>query len=273
MDRYAIYLRKSRADLELEAQGKFETLKLHEERLLKLAAQKELYIDRIYKELISGDSISSRPEMQALLKAVENHEFKGVLVTEVSRLARGDSKDQGTVLETFKNSKTLIVTPEKTYDPTSEMDEDFFDFSLFMARQEYKFIKRRMQASIKQLREQGCWLSTYPPYGYDKGKRTLIPNEHADVVRRIFHDFASGITTSQIAQNLYHEGIPSAKGGIWDAPTIRNLLRNEAYCGVLVRPFFRSSKRPRQHTARPIIRRLNTRLNGGSRSPWAYRRS
>lgn len=242
MENYAIYLRKSRADIELEKQGQFETLKLHEERLLKLAEQRQYFISEIYRELVSGDSISNRPEMQRLLDAVRERKYTGVLVTEVSRLARGDSRDQGIVTEAFRDSQTLIITPDKIYDPTSELDEDFFDFSLFMARQEYKYIKRRMQAATKQLREQGCWLSTFPPYGYDKIPHSLIPNDHAEVVRRIFRECIAGETTSQIANHLLHDGIPTAKGGIWDAPTIRNLLRNEAYCGILVLNKVRTKK-------------------------------
>ncbi|MBQ9436705.1 MAG: recombinase family protein, partial [Lachnospiraceae bacterium] len=242
MDKYAIYLRKSRADLEAEKQGQFETLRLHQERLTALAEQRQYNIVKTYRELVSGDSIAARPEMQALLKAVEKGEYTGVLVTEVSRLARGDTKDQGTVSEAFKESGTLIITPDKIYDPQSPQDEDFFDFSLFMARQEYKYIRRRMQASINQLREQGKWLATYPPYGYDKIKHSLRPNDKAPVVQRIFADFISGKSSEQIAVQLLRENIPSAKGGIWDSATIVNLLHNEAYCGISVLHKIRKKK-------------------------------
>lgn len=241
MQKYAIYLRKSRADIEAEKQGQFETLRLHEDRLTLLAEQRQYFISKIYREIVSGDSIAARPQMQALLQAVQNGEYTGVLVTEVSRLARGDTKDQGTVSEAFKESGTLIITPDKTYDPESPQDEDFFDFSLFMARQEYKYIRRRMQASIRQLREQGKWLATYPPYGYDKIKHSLIPNEKAPIVQRIFSEWISGKTSEQIALLLFRENIPSAKGGIWDAATIIKLLRNEAYCGIAV--LYKSKKK------------------------------
>ena len=42
MEEYAIYLRKSRADIELEAKGEGETLARHENMLIELANKKKL---------------------------------------------------------------------------------------------------------------------------------------------------------------------------------------------------------------------------------------
>ena len=87
----AMYLRKSRADLEAEARGAFETLRTHEERLTKVAQDRGLVVGEIYRELVSGDTIAARPEMQRLLRDVRAGRWAGVIVTEISRLARGDT--------------------------------------------------------------------------------------------------------------------------------------------------------------------------------------
>lgn len=231
MDKYAIYLRKSRADLELEAIGKFETLRLHEERLTALAEKKQLVVFEVFRELVSGDSIASRPEMQRLLEKVRAGVFKGVLVTEVSRLARGDGIDQGTVSQAFRESGTLIITPEKVYDPTSPLDEDFFDFSLFMARQEYKFIRRRMMSAKNQLREQGYWIVSLPPFGYEKkDKRTLVPVEPAaSFVRWAFVQRAAGASYYSIFSRAQSEGF------LESLTSVKRMLTNPAYKGILKR--------------------------------------
>ena len=116
MERYAIYLRKSRADIELEAIEKMETLKRHKKILLELAYKKHIHVDDndIYEEIVSGETIAARPQMQKLLKAVYQKTYRGVLVVEIERLARGDTRDQGEVAEAFKYSNTLIITPTKT---------------------------------------------------------------------------------------------------------------------------------------------------------------
>ena len=96
---YLIYLRKSRADQEAELRGEGETLARHEKALLELARRQHLPIADIYREVVSGETIASRPMMQQLLSEVEQGVWDGVLVMEVERLARGDTIDQGIVVQ------------------------------------------------------------------------------------------------------------------------------------------------------------------------------
>ena len=122
-NRYAMYLRKSRKDLELEEQEEGETLSRH----LKI-------LEDLCKEVVSGETISDRPEIQKMLSKVNIGYYKGVLVVEIERLARGDSIDQGTILRSFKLSDTKIITPIKTYNFEDEVDEEYLEFGLFMSR-------------------------------------------------------------------------------------------------------------------------------------------
>ena len=171
MKQYLMYLRKSRKDRDLELQtGSFDTLQRHRDALLALAKQRGYSIAHIYEEVVSGDSIAARPEMQKLLTAEETGTFEGVLVMEVPRLARGNTKDQGVVAETFQYSGTKIITPEKIYDPADEADEEYFEFGLFMSRREYKAINRRLQRGRMSSLSEGKYIAGTPPYGYRKVK-------------------------------------------------------------------------------------------------------
>lgn len=64
---YDIYLRKSRADRDAEANGGGDTLLRHRTALLELARRMDLTIFHIFEEVVSGESIANRPEMQKLL--------------------------------------------------------------------------------------------------------------------------------------------------------------------------------------------------------------
>lgn len=145
-DKYCIYLRKSRADLEAEARGEADVLVTHRKNLLELAESRGYTIGKIYEEIVSGDTIAARPEMQKLLREVESRNWCGVLVHDIERLARGDSIDQGIVTRAFKFSSTYIITPGKVFDPNNYYDEEHLEFDLFMSRREYKMINRRLQA-------------------------------------------------------------------------------------------------------------------------------
>ena len=159
----AMYLRKSRADKEAEARGEGETLSRHQDILTALAAKMGLTIGAIYKELVSGETIAARPKMQQLLLEVMQGKWDSVIVMEVERLARGDTKDQGTVAEAFKFSGTKIITPAKTYDPSNEFDEEYFEFNLFMSRREYKTINRRIQTGRTAAFRDGWYIAGTAP--------------------------------------------------------------------------------------------------------------
>lgn len=235
-----IYLRKSRADEEAEQHGAGDTLARHREELYALAKRLGLHIDACYEEVVSGDTIAARPQMQRLLSEVGDGKWGNVLVMEISRLARGDTIDQGIVARAFKFSGTRIITPTKTYEPDNEMDEEYFEFSLFMSRQEYKFIRRRMQMGRQASKQEGKFTGSVAPYGYQRHKLprekgyTLVQDpETAPVVRKIFDWFLyEGLNQHQIACRLNAEGIPSAQQKKWTTASIRDLVKNPHYAGL-----------------------------------------
>lgn len=243
---YCIYLRKSRADLEAEALGAGDTLKRHEATLTALALARGIHVTHIYREIVSGDTISARPQMQQMLADVERQRWDGVLCMEIERLARGDTVDQGIVAQTFKYTDTLIITPQKVYDPNNDMDEEYFEFSLFMARREYKTIKRRLMAGrIASVRE-GNYMSPKPTYGYDRVRtegrgarwKLVINPDEAAIVRNIFDWYENGMEgrdagAQAISNRLNAMGLRTAEGKAFYPSGIRAILHNVTYTGAL----------------------------------------
>lgn len=242
---YAIYLRKSRADLEAEARGEGETLARHRKQLLDLANVRRLPIGEIYEEIVSGDTIADRPQMQALLRDVEAGRWEGVLVVDVDRLGRGDSIDQGTILKTFKYSGTKIITVYKTYDPNNEIDEEFFEFNQQIARSEYRRIKRRMWAGRVASAREGKYQSPKPPFGYarkklvgQKGWSLEIVPDQADAVRMIYEVYLHGeggesVGMNRIAQLVNNMGFKTIGGLDFTRSEIRTILTNPVYIGKI----------------------------------------
>ncbi len=238
-DTYCMYLRKSRADLDAEARGEGETLARHQSMLTELAKRQNLSVIKIYREIVSGDSISARPQMQCLLSDMADGRYAGVLVVEVERLARGDTIDQGIVAQAFRESNTKIITPAKTYDPQNEFDEEYFEFSLFMSRREYKTIKRRMAAGRIEAVKEGNYICSRVPYGYKKinpepkiHTLEIVPAE-AEVIRRIYELYLSGKGAKAIAGELNRLGIRPQKSEYWENPSIKKILANPLYCGKI----------------------------------------
>ncbi len=197
MEHYAIYLRKSRKDMEAEQQGAGETVARHRKILNDFASKHNMIISKEYKEIVSGESIASRPVIQELLSDVEKGIWTGILVVEVERLARGDTMDQGLVSQTFKYSNTKIITPLKTYDPNNEFDEEYFEFGLFMSRREYKTITRRLHNGKLSSIKEGKFIAPQSAYGYEKYKLkgqkgySLKVNEKEAKAVRLIYDMYS----------------------------------------------------------------------------------
>lgn len=237
MERVAIYLRKSRADIEAEQRGEGETLTKHKKALLKHAQKNNLNIVRIREEIVSGESLAHRPQMIELLKEVENGEYDAVLCMDMDRLGRGNMQEQGLILETFRQSKTKIITPRKTYDLTDEWDEEYTEFETFMARRELKLITRRMQGGRVRSVEDGNYIATRPPYGYvikeGDGYRTLEPHpEQAPVVKLIFHLYTEkNMGSNKIATELNRLGYTTYTGIEWKSASVLNILKNAVYAG------------------------------------------
>lgn len=250
---FCIYLRKSRKDLEAEQQGAGETLARHKRTLLELAAQRNHPIEKIYQEIVSGDSIAERPLMQQLLADVQAGRWDGVYTMEVERLARGDTIDQGIVAQTFQYSDTLIITPMRTYNPANEADAEYFEFGLFMSRREYNTTKRRLQAGrVASIRE-GKYLGSRNPFGYErcklqgqKGWSLRIVPEQAEMVRWAADMYLHGrdvvdpetgeakhenVGAQTIAHELNTMGVKTTMGGPWTADRVRKMLCWPGYIG------------------------------------------
>lgn len=243
MDEYAIYLRKSRADVEAEKLGEGETLARHKKILTDLAARKSLYVGKIYQEIVSGETIAARPEIQNLIKDCYAGMWRGIIIIDVDRLSRGNQGDMQTIMDCLKFSNNrnglLVVTPTKTYDVSHNPDdEEYMEFVLFMSRREYKTIQKRLERGRRQAVVEGNYMGSYRPYGYDILKtrtgRTLVQNEHeAPVVKNIYEWAVNeNMTPGKIARRLDALGVPTYTGEPeWSIATVKTILTNPTYTG------------------------------------------
>lgn len=236
---YWMYLRKSRADIEAESRGEGETLDKHRKALFKLAKDYNINITRVFAEIVSGESIFHRPEMVAMLQALDDNPPKGVLVMDIDRLGRGDKIDQGIIERAFKESKTLIITPSEIYDMNEESGEFSVEVRSFLARMELKQTTKRLQGGRRRSVEEGNYIGTRPPFGYliekEGKKRYLVPHpEQAEVVKLIFELYTNPelrMGSNKIANELNRLNHRSYSGKPWDASSVLVILKNEVHIG------------------------------------------
>lgn len=230
----AIYLRKSRANGQEETD---ETLLKHKQILIDFCKKYSLrYVT--YEEVVSGDRIQDRPEMQKLLTDIEGDLYDGVLVVDIDRLGRGDEEDSGKIKRILRNAGTFIITPNKVYNLENEDDETYLEFQTFLARQEYKMIKKRLLRGKKQGSRMGYWTNGIPPIPYDYNtdiKGLTINKDKLFIYNTIKNIFLNElITPQQLAWKLNEMKILSPKGGIWHGNVIQRILVDETHLGRII---------------------------------------
>jgi DNA invertase Pin-like site-specific DNA recombinase len=238
-----LYLRKSRKDLEeekksIEVGETYDTLQRHRETLFAIAKKERHNIIDIYEEVVSGESVTERPQIQEMLRSFENNDIDAVLVMDLDRLGRGDMLDQGLLDRAFRYSATKILTPSEVYDPNSETWELVFGIKSLVAREELKAITRRMQRGRVASAKEGKSITKIPPYGYarDENLRLYPDVETAWVVKKMFEMMRDGHGRQTIAQELDKLGIkpPNPKREYWSPSSVTAIIKNEVYIGNII---------------------------------------
>lgn len=243
-DEIIAYLRKSRADDPLLT---VEEVLARHEAILDEWAERNLGVriaeERKYREVVSGETIADRPEMQKILKLIESPKVKAILVVEVQRLSRGDLEDCGRLIKLLRYTNTLVITPQRIYDLREEDDRDGFERELKRGNDYLEYTKKIMQRGTLRSVTEGNYVGSIPPYGYDKvwvteGKRkcpTLAINEEqANVVRMIFDMYTNqNIGMNNIGHHLDSIGVTPPKGTYWSYCGIKEILSNVHYLGKI----------------------------------------
>lgn len=234
---YYMYLRKSRKDIERERWGEGETLARHEQHLDEVCERDGYPVERKFREVVSGESISERKEFQKLMELVKRREVTGVVVHAVDRLGRGSIDEYGWVLATLQRTRTLVITPGKVYDPTDQADYMALVMLMIISAGELAAQKERYREGKNRSAKNGEHIANRAPYGYDKArvdrKNTLVPNAKADVVRMIFAEVASHKHLHTLARELNGKGVKTSTGKAWYPTTIRRVIENPVYKGMI----------------------------------------
>ena len=199
-----------------------------------------------YKDsAISGDSVILRPGVQTVLADAQCGKFDLVVAEALDRMSR-DQADVATLFKHLRFAGVGIVTLAE-----GEITELHVGLKGTMNALFLKDLAAKTHRGLRGRVEQGksggglC-------YGYDVVKRTddkgepirgerRINEDEAETVRRIFKEFAAGVSPRTLARRLNAKRIPGPSGALWTDSTLRGhakrgtgIINNELYIGRLV---------------------------------------
>lgn len=215
----------------------------------------------------SGTNMKKRPQFQKMIQDCRDGKIDLILTKSVSRFARNTMDCLRVVRELKALNPPVGVFFEDVSLNTVEAKNEFtLGVMSLVAQGESEAKSAAITWSVIERFKNGIPIvSTTYLLGYDKDTfgKLVIVEEEAEVVRYIFSSYLDGQSCREIAENLTEAQIPTVKGKeVWSSGTVRNMLRNEKYCGdVLMQKTFTvdcfSHKSVRNRGQKPQYRLTN----------------
>ena len=241
-----VYLRRSRSDDPNMTVD--EVLQMHEALLRGWIEQNldgDIPEENWHREVVSGETISERPEFLKILKKMESPSKKAILCVECSRLSRGDMEDCGRLIKLLRYTNTMVIVQQqnKFFDLRDEFDREAFEREIKHSNYYLEYSKKLMRRGLDYVVSVGGYVASIPPYGYSKirvpmGKKKIptleIAEDKAKVVRMIFDWYVNeNIGYRTIAERLNSMGIKPMKANHWNMQSVKKIIENEHYLGKI----------------------------------------
>jgi len=274
----ALYCRLSKDD---ERHG--ESMSIENQKLILTKYAKEhghtpykLYVDDGY----SGLNFE-RPGFQEMMDDIAVGKIRTVITKDLSRLGR-DHLQVGQYTEIyFPTHGIRYIAIYDGVDTQNEQSTDFAALKNIINEMYSRDNSRKIKAAIKVRAQQGKYRTTAAPFGYMKDpadhNHLIVDPETAPYVAKIYDLVLKGWGNFRIRDYLREHKVPipawyQTERGItdkaymfkteeqkylWRPDTLRNLIRNQVYCGDTVNcktgAIFKTKKHPRKDPEEWII--------------------
>lgn len=226
-----------------------------EDQLNSLSAQRQFFQEYITRrrgwtlvgvfadEGLSGTSVKRRPQFGELISRALDGQLDLIVTKEVSRFAR-NTVDALQVTRRLKEKGIGVLFLNDGIDTREDDGEFRLTIMASVAQEESRKISERTRWGQTQAMKRGVVFGNRSLYGYTlAGGRLEIRPEQAEVVRLIYDCFLSQRKgTHTIARELTEAGVrpPLRSSGAWSPTMVRNVLKNEKYCGDLLQKKYKT---------------------------------
>jgi site-specific DNA recombinase len=187
-------------------------------------------------EGVSG-AVLERPQLMAALDMTRRREnnIRYFICYDSSRLSR-NAAHQLIIVDEIKKSGAQLIFLKNSYQDNAE---GRFQLTVMAAVDEYERAKLKLRTEMGKRAKAGQHMLTHNPgiYGYNFDTRTdtlSINEEHAQNLKHIFALLIEERRSpAEIAEKLNALGVPSPRLKQWSRVTVRRMLSNPSYLGIL----------------------------------------
>jgi len=199
------------------------------------SAGKEL---RVYQDRGYSGKNTERPAFLQLMKDIREGKIGRLYVYRLDRFSRSVA-DFGNLWETLQANNVEFISVSENFDTSTPMGRAMLHIIMVFAQLERETTAERVRDNYYRRASLGAWPGGPAPYGFSIGRSTtrdgrqvptLIPNEQAAIVLRIFEAYAAeDASLGSVAKSFNEEGIPSSHRSTWDNVALSRILHCPTY--------------------------------------------
>jgi DNA invertase Pin-like site-specific DNA recombinase len=259
MDKAAIYCRLSKEDADKLRKGDdSESIQNQKLLLMDYAMEHNMLIYKIYSDDDYSGTDKDRPEWSKMLKDAERGEFNIIICKTQSRFTREMEMVEKYIHGLLPEWGIRFIGVVDHVDTNTPGNKKARQINGLVNEWYLEDLSNNIKAVFRKKMEAGQFLGAFAPYGYKNSPidrhKIIIDEEAAKVVRRIYSLYMEGYSINRICYILTESKIPTptaykqslgytyknpnsntatSKLGVWGPTTVRSILTNTTYIGVL----------------------------------------
>lgn len=227
----------------------------------------EIYADRATS---ASKDIEKRVEFLRMIKDSEKKNFQAVIVYKLDRFARSRYDSANYKYRLRKNGVQLISATENiSNDPEGIILESVLEgMAEFYSAELSQKINRGMKESAYKHNSIGGVI----PLGYkSEGKKLVIDEETAPIVRQAFEMYAEGHSVVEICRLFNARGYKTSKGTRFGKSSFSRMFHNERYIGVYQYHDYRAEDAIPAIIDKKLFYQVQARMKSNNRSPGQHK--
>ncbi|MUT66060.1 recombinase family protein [Paenibacillus sp. NEAU-GSW1] len=230
MNKAAIYIRVSSR---MQEDG--FSMEAQHDILMDLIDKKSLQLYKVYSDPAVSGKTFKRPGVQMMIQDMKDGKFDTILIHKLDRLSRNQGDLYGFIQQINKLDVRLIIAAQgsEEIDTRSPMGKAFLMFSGIWAEIYLDNLREETLKGLTKKAQKGGRHMSRPPLGYDfdADMNLVVVEEEAELVRKIYQMFLSGMGRNKIAIEL-NKTTTGKRGGVWDSFKIKSIIQNPRYIGM-----------------------------------------
>jgi len=183
---------------------------------------------------ISGMNAKKRDEFQRMINDCHDGKIDMVITKSISRFAR-NTVDCLNYTRALKNKNIGVYFEKENINTLDAKGEVLMTIMASLAQQESESLSANVRLGLQFRYQQGKvqvnhnWFLGYTK---DENGHLIIDSAQAEVVKRIYREYLSGMSFLKVKRSLEADGILNGAGRAkWNESNIKQILTNEKYIG------------------------------------------